>query len=128
MARILIVDDDPDIIEATRMYLENAGYEVTSASNPADGLRQIQSGPVDLLVLDIMMEEFDDGIAMAQDLRKNGFTQPILMMSSISAVTGLPYDANEAVLPVNAFVQKPVTPSVLVEKVRALLAQSGEEV
>lgn len=123
MARILIVDDDPDIVEAARLWLENAGHEVASASNPRDGMRLAQAGNVDLLILDIMMTEPDDGIAMAQDLHQAGFNRPILMMSSISKVTGLSYGRDDAVMPVDDFVEKPVEPQALIRKVDALLGR-----
>ncbi len=121
MAKILIVDDDPDVVDAARLYLEKEGYEVESAANREDGMRLAGEGKADLLVLDIMMTEPDDGIAMAQDLRKAGFDKPILMMSSISKVTGLSYGRDNAVTPVDDFVEKPVKGSVLIEKVSALL-------
>ena len=121
MAKILIVDDDPDVIDAARLYLEKEGHEVETAANREDGMRLAGEGKADLLVLDIMMTEPDDGIAMAQDLRKAGFEKPILMMSSISKVTGLSYGRDNAVTPVDDFVEKPVKGSVLVEKVSALL-------
>ena len=121
MAKILIVDDDPDVVDAARLYLEKEGHEVESAANREDGMRLAGEGKADLLVLDIMMTEPDDGIAMAQDLRKAGFDKPILMMSSISKVTGLSYGRDNAVTPVDDFVEKPVKGSVLVEKISALL-------
>jgi len=121
MAKILIVDDDPDVVDAARLYLEKEGHEVESAANREDGMRLAGEGKADLLVLDIMMAEPDDGIAMAQDLRKAGFDKPILMMSSISKVTGFSYGKNNAVTPVDDFVEKPVKGSVLIEKISALL-------
>ncbi len=125
MARILIVDDDADIIEAVRLFLEREGHAVTSARNRQEGMQLAVEKPVDLLILDIMMEEPDDGIAMAQDLRRTGFSQPILMMSSISKVTGLSYTRDDAVTPVNDFVEKPVEPGQLIKKVAELLAGTG---
>lgn len=121
MAKILIVDDDPDVVDVARLYLEKEGHEVESAANREDGMRLAGEGKADLLVLDIMMTEPDDGIAMAQDLRKAGFDKPILMMSSISKVTGFTYGKNNAVTPVDDFVEKPVKGSVLIEKISALL-------
>lgn len=128
MARILIVDDDPDIVESVRIVLEGAGHEVASACDPAEGLRLARPADVDLLILDIMMNEADDGIVMAQDLRRDGFAKPILMLSSISKVTGLDYGRDDAVVPVDDFVEKPVKPALLIEKITALLsAAAGEE-
>ncbi|MBN1881201.1 MAG: response regulator [Deltaproteobacteria bacterium] len=121
MARILIVDDDPDVVEAARLYLEKEGHEIETAGNREEGMQRIAEVKPDLLVLDIMMDEPDDGITMAQDLRRAGFDKPILMMSNISKASGLSYDKDDAVTPVDDFVEKPVAGTVLVEKVNALL-------
>lgn len=123
MARILIVDDDPDVVEATRLCLEKQGHEVASAFSRDEGMQHIKTDKPDLLVLDIMMVDPDDGIAMAQDLRKEGFTKPILMMSSIDKVTGMDYGKDSEVTPVDDFVEKPVAPATLVDKVTKLLNQ-----
>lgn len=121
MARILIVDDDRDVVEACRLFLERDGHTVAAAYSRGGGTRAVADWPPDLLVLDVMMEEPDDGIAMAQELRRGGFTAPILMLSGIARVTGLPYAPDPDVLPVDAFLEKPVRPARLVEAVRALL-------
>lgn len=121
MARILVVDDDPDLVEALRHCLEQAGHAMSAASDREEGMRLAGESDADLLILDIMMEAPDDGLVMAQDLRKGGFTKPILMMSSISKVTGLPYGKDESVAPVDDFVEKPVNSKVLLEKIDTLL-------
>jgi len=128
MSCILIVDDDADFVDSIRIVLESAGHSVRSASNREDGMRAVNEGDAELLILDVMMSEPDDGIAMAQDLRRTGFNKPILMMSSISKVTGLAYGKDDAVTPVNEFLEKPVSPDVLLRKLAELLAASaGEE-
>ena len=126
MARILIVDDDPDVVDAVRIVLEREGHDVCSASNRDEGMDAVRAGGHDLVILDIMMTEPDDGLAMAQDLRAAGFSRPILMMSSISKVTGMEYGADDAVAPVDDFLEKPVAPKTLCAKVDALLAKGGK--
>jgi DNA-binding response OmpR family regulator len=121
MARVLIVDDDPDIVEAVRLCLEHAGHTVTSAGSRDEGMQVARDGTADLLILDIMMEEPDNGFVMARDLRDAGFDKPILIMSSISRVTGLPYGKDSTLTPVDDFVEKPVEPAALIAKVGALL-------
>jgi len=71
-----------------------------------------------------MMEESDDGFAMAQELRRSGFDKPIILLTSISRVTGFAYGRDPAMLPVDEFVEKPVAPQVLVDKVKALLQKT----
>lgn len=125
MAKIVIVDDDPDILDAVKMFLEGAGHDVTAADNRADGMAACTAGGVDLAILDCMMEQADDGIVMAQDLRRKGFDSPIIMLSNIDAVTGQQYDKDEEINPVNIFQPKPVEPKKLLEEVNSLL--SGKE-
>lgn len=121
MARILIVDDDIDIIESSRVMLELAGHEVLAAYNYAEGLKKALDEKPDLMILDVMMDEPDDGFALAQNLRGRGVDTPIIMMTSVSRVSGYAFGVDDDMLPVNDFLQKPVDPNLLVEKVKALL-------
>ncbi len=125
MATVLIVDDDPDILEAGRLVLEKAGHTVRCASSRAEGMASIRTAPPDLLILDVMMEESDDGIAMAQDLRREGFKRPILMLTSLAKVTGYRYGKQEGLVPVDDFQEKPMDPATLVARVADLLAGRG---
>jgi DNA-binding response OmpR family regulator len=122
MAKILIVDDDPDITFATELFLKKAQHEVLTASNREDGMKAIEDGNPDLIILDVMMEQADDGIAMAQELRRQGCEIPILMLTSVGKVTGFTYDEDQELVPVNAFFEKPIQPDLLVKKVNELLA------
>ena len=121
MAKILIVDDDPDVAELAKLALGKAGHEVASASNREEGHQAIGVFNPDLLILDVMMEQPDDGIAMAQQLRQDDFKKPILMMTAIGKVTGMGFGKDEDMVPVDAFCEKPVAPDVLVNKVNELL-------
>jgi len=123
--KILIVDDDPDMVEAGRIVLEREGHTVESASNIVDGLKVLEESDPDLLILDVMMEESDDGLLFARQVRRRGHNLPILMLTSVNRAMGLNIDKDEEIVPVDEFVEKPVDPAALVEKVRALLA--GQE-
>ena len=120
--KILIVDDDPDIIDAGRLVLEREGYEVEGAPNRADGMKRLEEVKPDLLILDIMMEEPDDGLRMAREIRKAGHTLPIIMLTSVNAAMGLNIDKDEEMVPVDEFQSKPVDPQTLIAKVKKLLA------
>ena len=74
--KILIVDDDPDMVEASRIVLERDGYSVESASNLEDGLQKLAETKPDLLILDVMMEEPDDGLRFARQVRRDGQHAP----------------------------------------------------
>ena len=121
MANILLVDDDPDITDAGKLVLEREGHVVRIANSAASGLAAITAAAPDLLVLDIMMDEPDDGIVLARKLRGLGCKFPIIALSSIGKVTGREYDKDGEMLPVDDFVSKPVYPAILIEKVKKLL-------
>lgn len=123
MAKILIVDDDPDILFATELFLKKEKHDVLTATNRADGMKAIDDASPDLIILDVMMEYADDGIAMAQELRRQGCETPILMLTSVGKVTGFTYDGDKEMVPVNAFFEKPIQPELLVKKVNELLAE-----
>jgi len=117
MAKILMVDDDLEFLEASKGVLERSGYEVITLNNVRDAQSFIQENEVDLVLLDIMMEEADDGINFAHKLRREGFKNPIIMLSAVGKVTGFEYGRCDAVLPCDDFLEKPITPKVLVEKI-----------
>jgi two-component system, OmpR family, response regulator len=121
--KILIVDDDPDIVDAGRLVLEREGYEVIGAPNRADGMKKLDEVKPDLLILDVMMEEPDDGLRMAREIRKNGNELPIIMLTSVNAAMGLNIDKDGEIVPVDEFQPKPVEPQTLVAKVKKLLEQ-----
>jgi DNA-binding response OmpR family regulator len=121
VAKILIVDDDPDIQEACRLVLEKEGYEVACASNRTEGKQKVAEYAPDLLILDVMMEEPDDGLNMARELRRDGFASPIIMLTSVNAAMGLNIDRDDEIVPVEIFQSKPVEPKKLIEEVQSLL-------
>jgi len=124
--KILIVDDDPDMVEASRIVLEREGYSVESAPSLEEGLIKLAESEPDLLILDVMMAEPDDGLRFARKARRDGFTLPILMLTSVNRALGLQIGMDEEMVPVDEFLEKPVDPATLVEKVRWLLEERGE--
>jgi DNA-binding response OmpR family regulator len=125
MAKIAIIDDDPDIIDASSLVLTSKGHEVITANNPDDGYKIVKENSPDLIILDVMMNEPDDGFFLAQKFRKNNITTPIIMYTSVSKTTGIDYGVNEMV-PVNEYVEKPISPAQLIEKVEKLLHQNNK--
>ncbi len=121
MAKILIVDDDPDIVEACSLFLRKAGHAVEGAYSRAEGMRALAAARPDLLILDVMMEQPDDGFVMAQELRRQGFRLPILMLTSVASASGLAFGRDAEMVPVDDFQAKPVEPADLVRKVASLL-------
>ncbi|MCB0742796.1 MAG: response regulator [Ignavibacteriae bacterium] len=120
MSLIAVIDDDLDILEASTLILEANGYEVITANNPITGFEIVKEKSPDLIILDVMMDEADDGFFLAQKFRKEGIKTPILMYTSISKTIGLQFGANDLV-PVDDFVEKPISPEELIKKVKKLL-------
>lgn len=130
--RILIVDDDPDIVEAMRLILEAKEYEVISAGSSAEGLVTLKERNPDLIILDVMMETDTEGFHFAYALRNaetgseyDAFKNtPILMLTAISQRTGMQFDpeSDEDFLPVDDYVEKPIKPEDLLSKIQKLIA------
>lgn len=121
MIKIAIIDDDPDILDASSLVLQSKGYEVLTASNPEDGYRLIKEQNPSLIILDVMMNEPDDGFFLAQKLRREKVETPIIMYTSVSKTLGLEFAAGE-MIPVDDFVEKPISPDSLIQKVEKLLS------
>jgi DNA-binding response OmpR family regulator len=126
---VLIIDDDPDMVEALRMPLEAHGYKVDHAANGSLGLKLVRSLKPDLIILDVMMDTATEGFQVSLALRSPdlhseyaAFRQiPILMLTSIHSTTPLRFGPDQDYLPVDAFIDKPVDPDKLVAQVGKLL-------
>ena len=126
---ILIIDDDPDIIEAMKVVLENKGYEVRSAQDGAEGMERLKEARPDLIILDVMMRTSQEGFELSRELKHNAQYQdiPILMLTAVKQKTGLDFKdtaGDTSWLPVEEYLDKPVRPDVLLEKVAELLQKS----
>ena len=126
MARILMVDDDKEFLLAGKSLLETKGHEVSLMHNALKAEALIDSEDFDLIFLDIMMQEADDGIALAHRLKKKGLKTPIIMLSGVSKVTGYEYGKCDEALPCTDFLEKPIKPEQLLSKVDFLLNKSKE--
>ena len=120
MALIAVIDDDPDILDASSLGLNAKGDDVITADNPDDGYKIVKEKNPDLIILDVMMAEPDDGFFLAQKFRKENIEIPIIMYTSVSKALGLEFAASEMV-PVDDFVEKPISPDALLDKVEKLL-------
>lgn len=125
-AKILIVDDDPDIVEAMRVVLESRQYQVDVAKSGEEGLKKVRLEKPDLIILDIMMETGDRGFDVARELKKdrNYKDIPILMLTAVKEKTGMDFEkeaGDKVWLPVDDYVDKPLKPEELIAKVETLL-------
>jgi CheY-like chemotaxis protein len=120
---ILVVDDDPDFVEATRLVLEPHGYQVSSAANGDEGLAKIESEKPDLVILDVIMSSVLDGLHMSQRMQENPAHRevPILMVTSIANTDYAALFPTDEYVHIDGFVSKPVPPDVLLARVSELL-------
>ena len=129
--KILIIDDDPDLVEGIRITLEANGYEVQSARNGTEGLQLIKEIHPDLIILDVMMDTITEGFHVSYQLRsrdpqseyKEYSDIPILMLTGISQKMDMKFspEADEDYLPVDEFIEKPIRFEALLEKTKRLL-------
>jgi CheY-like chemotaxis protein len=129
MAKILIIDDDPDIVMAVRMTLESVGHKVIDAPSGEEGLAVLKAERPDLVILDVMMETHTEGFQLALKLHSPDPTSdlaefkntPILMLTAIHSTTPLRFEPDIDYLPVELFVDKPIDPDDLIGKVEWIL-------
>ncbi len=123
-AKILVVDDDPDFLEATRIVLESKPYRVFLASDGAQGLRLAREVRPDLIILDIIMP-LKDGFTVCEEIKNNPEFQgiPVLMLTSLSQkLPETTYSLQQGLmLEADDFVDKPVAPAELLARVARLL-------
>ncbi len=117
MATVLVVDDKENIIELAKLYLENEGFEIFTASDGMAALAKIERHKPDLVLLDIMLPKMD-GWEVCRRLRQEGNNVPIIMMTArtddVDKVVGLELGADD-------YVTKPFNPRELVARVKAVL-------
>ena len=125
MAKILIIDDDADMVEAIKIVLKNKGYTVITANEGEVGYRKAEIEKPDLIILDVMMQTKDQGFQISYRLKNNPELTdiPILMLTSVGKETGFIFnkETDEDYLPVDEFVEKPIKPKELLFKVNSLL-------
>ena len=128
--KILVVDDDPDILDAITMILESQGYEVVTARDGVEGLANLKAERPDLMILDLLMPKMD-GWAVCKELQDPRWSKyrsiPILILTSVreeasrrryELETGLELDVDD-------YVEKPMAPDILLERVGKLLKKKG---
>ncbi len=125
---ILIIDDDIDLVEIIRVTLENENLNVIDAQNGERGVAMAKDRSPDLILLDVMMSKVDEGFQVAYELRGDPATKdiPILMLTAVVDQTGFDFnpDKDADFLPVDEFLEKPVSPRRLVDMVRKHLPTS----
>lgn len=125
-AKILVVDDDPDVLEAIGIVLEANGYAVTTARHGVEGLTKLKEEKPDLMILDLLMPRLD-GFGVCKELKDPRWAKyahmPIIILSSVreeasrrryELETGLQLDVDD-------YVEKPIEHTILLERVKNIL-------
>ena len=134
--KILMIDDDANLVSVFRLVCESQGYEFHSAGSAVEGLAAIEASPPDLVILDVIMEDFVAGFRVVNELRANPDSRyarfsriPIIMLTSVTTKTQLDFAerVGTALLPVDAFVEKPVKPAEMLAMIESVLARSAAD-
>jgi DNA-binding response OmpR family regulator len=119
---ILVVDDEENIVQLARLYLNREGFRVEAAHDGAQALEKAKSLRPDLIILDLMMPEMD-GLSVCKELRKTS-NVPIIILTArgddVDRVVGLELGADD-------YVTKPFNPRELVARVKAVLRRARQE-
>ena len=120
MSKILVVEDEKDIVEVIRMKLEKEGYEVDTAYDGIEALEKVKLNRPDLIVLDIMMPKLD-GYSVNLKLKENPETEniPVIVITGKGHLKELLQIREE--ITVSAYLEKPFPLKLLVEKIKELL-------
>ncbi|MCX7706879.1 MAG: response regulator [Anaerolineae bacterium] len=125
MAKILIVDDDPDFVEMTRLILERAGHQVLDATSGDEGFARAKQEKPDLIILDVIMDTVLDGVSTSQRIHDDPELRalPIIMVTSIANTDYAELFPTDEYIHIDAFMSKPITPAALLRQVDRLLAR-----
>ena len=129
--QILLVDDDEDFLFQHRIQLENAGFAVTTATTRAQAETAIASFTPDLAILDLMMEQHDDGFVLSHHLKRVFPGLPVIMVTAVTSETGLVFDpsspAERAWVGADALLAKPIRFEQLRREIERVLAGAQQE-
>lgn len=128
MAKLLLVDDDLDVIDAYKTILGGTGHELAVAYSATEARALLSRFTPDLAVVDIMMEDGIPGFDLAQQIHDRFPGTPILMVSSLNEQLKGPLDFTPSEkLPITKFLDKPVSPKVLCEEIEKALVSAKKK-
>jgi CheY-like chemotaxis protein len=124
MAKVLVVDDDPDFVKVTAKVLEKAGHEVVSAANGAKALKSMRQDTPDVVLLDIMMSYILDGLDVSREMAEDPVLKdiPLIMVTSLTGVKGSGMFPTDEYVPVDEWLSKPIDPDTLLARIDEALA------
>ena len=124
--KILLIDDDPDLVSAVRMILESKNYEVTAAYGGNEGLEKARAVKPDLIVLDVMMPD-KDGFVVCRELKADSALSriPVILLTAVVSHISTTRFTQQMGMETEAddYIDKPVEPNVLVKRIETLLSK-----
>jgi len=123
---ILLVDDDVTFVETHKILLKRHNYHVEVAYNGSECLKKLSEGlEPDLIILDVIMDTPSEGLEVARKLKAAETTKdiPIIMLTSVGEDFIFKYQKDETHLPVDLFLEKPVSPAQLLDEIRRTIKQ-----
>jgi len=125
MAHVLLVDDDINLLEANAIVLSANRQQVTQAHSGAEARELLIKVRPDIVVLDVMMEDFDSGFELAKHISVSYPNLPMIMLTGVYEYMDdawkQAFDEDKSWLPVHRFMEKPVSPTVLLYEIESLL-------
>lgn len=127
--KILVIDDDPDFVDAVTPILQSALYDVISAYNPAEGKEKALSERPDLILLDIMMDSLFDGFSLCHEIKTSKEFEsmkdtPVIFVSAVKEMTGSRFQfkgEEQGLRGPDDYIDKPVNPDDLIARIQRLL-------
>jgi CheY-like chemotaxis protein len=128
--KILVVDDDQDLLEQITAIVKSAGYDVAAAEGKAAAEEMLLTVKPDLAILDLMMEEKDSGFVLSYQIKKLHPGTPVILLTAVAGATGLSFTTqnseSQSWTQVDKVIDKPVRPEQLKAELRRMLNE-GEE-
>jgi len=123
--KVLVVDDEKELVEVTQVLLESNGFEVAAAYSGEEGKKAAMEEKPDVIILDVMMETTSAGFDVARWLRSQDATKeiPIVMLTAVNQNVPWKFASDEVWLPVDVFLDKPVSPEKLLAAVKEIVSK-----
>ena len=119
--KVLVIDDDPEYVDATKTVLEAKGYEVVTAFDGTSGYKKAKECGPDIILLDVMMAYGDEGFDVSRKMHKDETLKniPVIIITGLREEMDLKYhfDPDEVWLPVKKVLEKPVKPEDLLSAI-----------
>jgi two-component system alkaline phosphatase synthesis response regulator PhoP len=126
--KVLVVDDDPDVVEQLSITLKGEGYEVHAGFSQQEAEELLLTVKPDVAILDLMMEQMDSGFVLCHYLKKLYPQTPVILLTAVMAATGLSFNASsreaQGWVKADRVLDKPVRPEQIRAEVRRLLGKA----